>query len=222
MRKSRILPDLTAENFTDWTNPVSPLISEKEDLRVTIFPSGDYLTLAELGNAFRRGTSSKTFHLRFVDGDAYGLILRAKTIGQLWEELSAHEAGTSDRRVTLHGCTFDFSVGTTQSIRTFSPTHLDRLKPLRSEPRKWTIAHVIRALTNANVHGLRCTGRYTDDYAHDAAINFGRDQEVDPLLLAKELTTDPSGWRVWTADGRVHLTLFSFRSYTFHFSPTKS
>ncbi len=66
---------------------------------------------------------------------------------------------------------------------------------------------------------VTCRGSYTDDYAYDAATNFGRgelDQEAI-LKLADDIEWDPSGWRcsAWNEKpGQLTLRCHSFLSYT--------
>ena len=40
-------------------------------------------------------------------------------------------------------------------------------------PKKWTKAALIKAYYNDKIQGVYRNYRYTDDYAHDAAVNFG-------------------------------------------------
>lgn len=104
------------------------------------------------------------------------------------------------------------------AMREFSPFNLGQLKPLPAAPEKWTLAHAVRALVNGQFEELRCNGRYTDDYAHDAAVNFDRGEITDAIGFARKLIESPSGW--WTygqAGGRVSVCCHHFDSNSFVF-----
>ena len=99
------------------------------------------------------------------------------------------------------------------SLRVFNPNHLDRFKPLKEAPKKWTIAHAIRALVNKQASAFR-DYYYSDDYAADAASNY-RKGAVDVHTLAKELIEEPSGWRAYAdSENKVSVCCHSFESIT--------
>jgi hypothetical protein len=80
-----------------------------------------------------------------------------------------------------------------KGVNTFSPFLLDCLNPLKEIPKKWTVNHVIRMLANEQFEGLRTSGKYTDDYAYDAAYDFQKGSvSRDAMLL--ELVEEPRGW----------------------------
>lgn len=49
--------------------------------------------------------------------------------------------------------------------------------------------HLVRAARKGELW-LRCAGRYTDDYAYDAAVNFGKETEYRRVYL-DEIGFDP-------------------------------
>lgn len=99
--------------------------------------------------------------------------------------------------------------------RTFSPFALRRLKPLTTVPKKWTMAHVYRALANNQVRNLKCNGYYTDDYAGDAADNY-RQGVRNPLDFLRDLITQPGGWRCYAASATsVHVCCHGFDNNEF-------
>ena len=89
-----------------------------------------------------------------------------------------------------------------ESKRSYSPFHLERLKPITELPNSWNLTHVKRALANGQASLLKCNGVYTDDYAGDAAVNYRRGP-VEATKLLKKLVHSPSGW--WTALDRKTL-----------------
>lgn len=103
-----------------------------------------------------------------------------------------------------------------QGIKVFSPFALSRLKPLTEKPAKWTMNHVRRALANKQFANLRCDGRYTDDYAHDAATNFSQGA-FEALPFLKQLVERPSGWRtsIYDNSDTVDVSCHTFDNNSF-------
>lgn len=99
-----------------------------------------------------------------------------------------------------------------KGVNTFSPFLLDRLNPLKEIPKKWTMNHVIRMLANDQFEGLRTSGKYTDDYAYDAAYDFQKGSITrDAMLL--ELVEEPRGWWINGGDkdgGELGINCHSF------------
>lgn len=86
--------------------------------------------------------------------------------------------------------------GAQSSSRTFSP--FAPVKPVKLGERlnASTIAKAIRA---GQIVAGRTEGRYTDDYAADAAYDFYRG-EIDLQAFAQDIYEHPSGWRFWWHD----------------------
>lgn len=86
--------------------------------------------------------------------------------------------------------------GAQPSNRTFSP--FAPVKPVKLGERlnASTIAKAIRA---GQIVAGRTEGRYTDDYAADAAYDFYRG-EIDLQAFAQNIYEHPSGWRFWWHD----------------------
>lgn len=86
--------------------------------------------------------------------------------------------------------------GEQASNRTFSP--FAPVKPVKLGERlnASTIAKAIRA---GQIVAGRTEGRYTDDYAADAAYDFYRG-EIDLQAFAQDIYEHPSGWRFWWHD----------------------
>lgn len=100
------------------------------------------------------------------------------------------------------------------SNRVYSP--FAKLNRLPAAPAKWTLAHVVRALVNGQFSELECRGKYSDDYAWDAATNFGKGALTDASDLIQELVEDKSGWWVSARDGgSIVVGCHSFKSYGF-------
>ena len=86
--------------------------------------------------------------------------------------------------------------GAQASNRTFSP--FAPVKPVKLGERlnAATIAKAIRA---GQIVAGRTEGRYTDDYAFDAATDFGRG-EIDVQAFAQDIYEHPNGWSFWWHD----------------------
>lgn len=86
--------------------------------------------------------------------------------------------------------------GAQKSSRTFSP--FASVKPVKLGDRlnASTIAKAIRA---GQIVAGRTEGRYTDDYAADAAYNFYRG-DIDLQQFAVEIYEHPDGWSFWWHD----------------------
>lgn len=86
--------------------------------------------------------------------------------------------------------------GAQASNRTFSP--FAPVKPVKLGERlnASTIAKAIRA---GQIVAGRTEGRYTDDYAADAAYDFYRG-EIDLQAFAQDIYEHPSGWHFWWHD----------------------
>lgn len=90
-----------------------------------------------------------------------------------------------------------------KGVETFSPLALAHLKPLKEIPKKWTLSHVRRLLAAKQYSYCGTELRLTDDYAYDAASEFGKGECSGEAFL-KELTEDSSGWRVSKAGGHCN------------------
>lgn len=124
-------------------------------------------------------------------------------------------SANSDRQVTLTAGDFNIYVSTRKGIRTFNPFNLANLKPVKSEPKKMNMTHVYKMLANGQYTDLKCDQHLTDDYAFDAANNFGKNANVKGLELLKKIIESPSGWWVMIKDGRVDFNCHHFLGYSF-------
>lgn len=104
-----------------------------------------------------------------------------------------------------------------KGVRVYSPFALDRMKPLKEDPKKWTLRHALRALVNGQYESLRCTGVYTDDYAYDYAYNYQQGEIKNGKAFAKQIIESPSGWWVYESNGVVHISCHTFDNNEFKF-----
>lgn len=89
---------------------------------------------------------------------------------------------------------------------------LSTIKPLTEEPKKWTLAHVVRAIVNGQYEGLKCNYRHLDDTCQD----YGKGEIKNPIEFVQGIVESPSGW--WTMrnnSGLVSICCHSFDSNEF-------
>lgn len=218
MKVVALTPTFSAEDFataayTDALNDVRFNTHYFQDSLLQVHQYRDNLEMMDLTNAMQAGKKCLRVTVAPVTAKAgYDLLatLRAsylfnyKLLFDNLCELGADSLGTfRPVEVELEGEMWRVNVYEEPSVRTYSP--FAQVKPLKEEPKKWTAAHVVKALLNGQFEGLQCDGKYTDDYAFDAAYNFQIGEHVDQgRYLIEKLVKRPEGW--WFANengGRV-------------------
>lgn len=162
-------------------------------------PSSGTIRILDTTNAYKRGKTctsytiySEEYEKRWEILEAFQLSCRA--IFDACEKLPFEE--DSYEAQSLMGVPVYKSVE--KGVSVYSPLHLDRLKPLKEIPKKWMVTHVIRLLANDQFEDLATSSRYTDDYAYDAATNYG-EGAYDKHQMIEKLVESPSGW--WFNNG---------------------
>jgi len=102
-----------------------------------------------------------------------------------------------------------------RSMQTFTPFKL--IRPIQP-PAKWTLPHVWKAILSGQVFDGQVDGRYTDDYAYDAAMNFRSGVKLHLPSFAQELIESPSGWHVTASGQDDGIISLSVNCYSFHFN----
>lgn len=100
-----------------------------------------------------------------------------------------------------------------KSINVFTP--FQEIKPIKV-PAKWTLPHVWKAILSGQIYEGKCDGRYTDDYAYDAAVGFRSGVRLYLPSFAKALIESPSGWRVYADHTDGDQVQLSVDCYTFN------
>lgn len=125
-----------------------------------------------------------------------------------------------ERAFVIDGVMLTAHKGFLKSIRTFSPLHLERIKPLKEEPKKWTVPHAVRAIVNGQFDVLKCNGVYTDDYYYDYATDYKRGEIESHISFARRIFESPSGW--WVSKdsdtGEVRICCHHFDNNSFLFN----
>lgn len=99
-----------------------------------------------------------------------------------------------------------------KSMQVFTP--FKKIRPVR-QPSRWTIPHVWKAILSGQIYEGHCSGRYTDDYAYDAAVNFRSGAALHLPSFAKKLIEDSSGWHVYCDKADGNQVQLSVDCYTF-------
>lgn len=171
-----------------------------EGLNVSAHPYCNSLVIIDLSDAMKPGKSCTRwlFSVSPWKMDADRLCMTE------YVEMAAPECDTPAELVAwlragkplqeVNGLTVE--TGAQSSNRTFSP--FAPVKPVKLGERlnASTIAKAIRA---GQIVAGRTEGRYTDDYAADAAYDFYRG-EIDLQAFAQDIYEHPSGWRFWWHD----------------------
>jgi hypothetical protein len=83
--------------------------------------------------------------------------------------------------------------GHRKGVETFTPFKC--VAPIKT-PSKWTLAHVWKAILSGQIYAGEVDGHYSDDYAGDAACNFGTGRSIDLINFASDLIESKGGWYV--------------------------
>lgn len=182
----------------DLLNPYDDLYFEGLD--VSAHPYCNSLVIVDLSDAMKPGKSCTRWLFSVspwtMDADRLCMTeyveMAAPECDTLAELVAWLRAGKPLQEVD--GLTV--KTGAQASNRTFSP--FAPVKPVKLGERlnASTIAKAIRA---GQIVAGRTEGRYTDDYAADAAYDFYRG-EIDLQAFAQDIYEHPSGWHFWWHD----------------------
>lgn len=171
-----------------------------EDLNLTAHAYRSSLVLVDLTDAMKAGKSCARWLFSVnpwkMDQDRLCMTEYVEmaapecdTLGELVERLRAgkplHE---------VDGLTVE--AGLQPSSRTFSP--FAPVKPVKLGERL-TAGTVVKAIRAGKIATGYTEGRYTDDYAADAAYDFYRGN-FDLQAFAMDIYEHPNGWRFWWHD----------------------
>jgi len=186
---------------------------------------GSRLYLTDLTNAFLAGKVCE--HILFIaesstpDRDCVGLNTILDLIASHGGDLrKVFEAGLArEWPLSRWGGWENLNLGnlvvartSKQAIRVYSP--FTKPAALKSMPKKWTVSMAVRALLNGQFSSCKCTGVYSDDYAHDAAVNFHKGG-LNAVVLAARIVESPSGWWATESEGVVSISCHHFDNNEF-------
>lgn len=189
-----------------------------ESLAVSVY--ADSLRVTDLTNALRPGATCRTWSF-YVDGthrhsvtpcELVELAANCDTLPQLAVVLRSGQPLLPVDGLTVYQ-------RDEKAMRVYSP--FAAVKPIKA-PQKWTLPHVWKAILAGQIKAGRVEERLTDDYAFDAATDFGRGP-CDVQAFARELIEHPGGWCVYGVqpqqDGTLLLKIachtFDFRTLVF-------
>ncbi len=190
-----------------------------KDLMISAHKSRSGYGVVDIENALKTGAMTTSYGI-FAQGQGHEDLavldyLKAKGVGEdiksVYEYLKAQDfpvsrwGGYDSVCIEYKDDRFEGAIYLRKSeekgVRVYSPFALDRLKPLKETPKKWTVKHAIRAIANGQYKELRCKGYYTDDYAMDAAYDFRRGEIKAPHDFIQKIIEHPSGW--WSSLGET-------------------
>lgn len=175
-----------------------------QDINAYIHMRPQRITITDLTNALIPGKECESITVEKQD-DYSSLCLYSgcKTMRDLYERYFV-------KRELPDGC----KVYTRQrrSMETFTPFR--PIKPIRM-PKKWTLPHVWKAILAGQVYQGKVDGKYSDDYAYDAAMGYHEGRKLDLPTFAKELIESSSGWRVTATDTDGDKATLSVDCYSF-------
>lgn len=106
--------------------------------------------------------------------------------------------------------------GKKRAVDVFNPITIKKTyKPLKEEPKKWTLTHALRALINGQFEDLKCDGYYTDDYAWDNAVDFRRGVISNVFGFVQKIIESKSGWHVFKSDDVINIDCHYFDTNSF-------
>lgn len=230
---AEFLTTINNDNRRDWaTSTQSFCIDVSHELAMSYSNDHHFFQIVDLSNAFLRGKSCVKYWLTTEKPFSFSNIIEANgSLQNVFEKLEALDTATyekgqelgsyllEDPEISLQGYRRE-----KKAIRVFSPIHLDHVKPLRKEPKKWNVRLAVRALINGQFDELKCNGKYSDDYAYDAAVNYHKGTVADHIYFAAKIVESPSGWRAYRDQDdrkKVHLNChhFNLNEFTFQLEP---
>jgi hypothetical protein len=222
--------DFASPGYTDALNDVRFTTHYFQDSLIKIHQYRDHLELVDLTNAMQAGKRCQRITIApagFVERDkvdsklctlraAYGFDYRL-----LFTNLADFSTPTlqwANMEVTLEGEEWRLNFYDEPAVRTYSP--FATLKPLPGLPKKWTAAHVVKALLNGQFENLKCDGKYTDDYLFDLATNYSIGEHVDNgRRMIQRLVERPDGWHFFTYENGalVNMGVGTHEDHSFKF-----
>ena len=166
--RADIIRDSTVEGSL-W----SPLYGKGfyADLNACIWCNRDAAHIVELENAMRRGKECK-HHVVYANGQDMHLYLANECGVKTPKDL--YDLVHSGKELPEGG---SLSTREEKGVEVFSP--FVSIKPLTKLPEKWKKSDLVKAIMSGQVFSGVLDQRLTDDYAYDAAYNFGAGRKID-------------------------------------------
>lgn len=143
---------------------------------------GDYLAITDLEGAGKPGAECRTWSFNPPFGsDLYMQLYNKENIKTVAELVKALQDGHEFQYVKMHE-------GKQKGIDVFSP--FLETKPLKKTPTKWNKRNFTQALLSGQIYRGTLDEHLTDDYAMDAAYNFGTGTPLSIPAAARRAVED--------------------------------
>jgi len=153
---------------------------------------GDYVyfRVTDKTNAYRRGKRCTEMTFEALNENT-GFIEFTEKMSSLCDLMETYE--NTDKEITVENENYKLYFRSTKAIEV-APATYENIKPLKEVPKKWSKTHVIRLLANNQFKNFVKNSKYTDDYAYDNAVNYGKGVEQSADKYIKELVEHSDGW----------------------------
>lgn len=142
-----------------------------KDINAYIWCNYNSAVVIELDNAMKRGKECKTYRIYSNDGNASCYLINELKINSPKE---LYDFVKSGKDLPGNG---ELYVSENKGVEVFSP--FVAVKPLEKMPEKWKKSDLVKAIMSGQVFSGVLDQRLTDDYAYDAAYNFGSGRKLD-------------------------------------------
>lgn len=149
------------------------------DINAYIWCNYSSARVIELDNAMKRGKECKVYSLYSRNQDSHAYLVndcKVKTPKDLYDLVRSGKELPGDG---------ELSVRMDKGVEVFSP--FVAVKPLTKLPEKWKKSDLAKAIMSGQVFSGVLNERLTDDYAYDAAWNFGSGCKIGLPKQAAEL-----------------------------------
>ena len=189
------------------------------DIRIHYFNT--VIQITDVTNAKKRGKtcvkiSAYINNYEDIDACKYVNYTNIATIETFFENFENHEVGYTLTGIEHQGYKYSIEIMASKDVIPAQCNLKDIYKPITELKLKnkysIKISDIIKILINNNVQVIQ-DGRYTDDYAWDAANNFNEGHVFNPIEFAKDLIKSRSGWSAYmdsVDQKRIHVTCYSF------------
>ena len=149
------------------------------DINAYIWCNYNSAVVIELDNAMKRGKECKVYSIYSRNQESYTYLVndcKVKTPKDLYDLVRSGKELPGDGELNVR-----FNKG----VEVFSP--FVSVKPLAKLPEKWKKSDLAKAIMSGQVFSGVLNERLTDDYAYDAAWNFGSGCKIGLPMQAAEL-----------------------------------
>ena len=189
------------------------------DIRIHYFNT--VIQITDVTNAKKRGKTCvkiSAYVNNYEDMDAckYVNYTNIATIETFFENCENHEVGYTLTGIEHQDYKYNIEIMASKEVIPAQCNLKSIYKPITELKLKnrhsIKISDIIRILINNNVQVVQ-DGRYTDDYAWDAATNYNEGHVFNPVEFATDLIKSRSGWSAYVDSvdqKRIYINCYSF------------